>query len=253
MPLVKNEGTNWDIPIEEFNWRIATAKKDLTAARYVPYPDARTVAKHLDRIFGWENWADQYELVTHPNAQKPGILCTLTITIPPETYITKQGVGHLTDIEPWKGGESDAFKRAAAKLGVGRNAYDVPEVWGPVKEFNGKAYAPKGVEKELVAKAKKLLAEGEKPERDADTETPPLAPEADPQYAVSQEDWDALMSHMKAMDKNSKGVIIEWWGEHGDGKAKPKRDIAQDVYDKLMERVIIEALEGNAVEDEAPF
>src|SRR3990167_6772750 len=37
--------------------------------------------------------------------------------------------GGMDDDEPFKGAYSDAFKRAAVKLGIGRDLYDTPKFW----------------------------------------------------------------------------------------------------------------------------
>jgi hypothetical protein len=82
------------------------------------YITARTVMNRLDDILGPHNWTDDYEPCGH------ALKCFLTITLPDGTKVTKTGVGGKAGMgdegDDEKSAESDAFKRAASKIGVGR-------------------------------------------------------------------------------------------------------------------------------------
>ncbi len=101
------------------------------------YATARTVANRLDEVLGPENWEPE-PLPWNDVAVK----YRLTITLPDGSKSTKYAVGSKTILftggksegkvdkgEADKGGDSDAFKRAAAMFGVGRYLYNegVPE------------------------------------------------------------------------------------------------------------------------------
>ena len=49
---------DFDMPLAETRWKIRTLNKDAEKpeALYVPYWDARDVARKLDEIFGWDGW-----------------------------------------------------------------------------------------------------------------------------------------------------------------------------------------------------
>jgi hypothetical protein len=113
------------------------------------YVTARTVMNRLDDVLGPENWWDSYHATEH------SVLCKLTIRIPDGSIITKEDAGGYAGMETRtrtgemvrddendeKSGYSDAFKRAAAKFGVGRYLYrdGVPEF---VRERVGEPAAP---------------------------------------------------------------------------------------------------------------
>lgn len=235
---------HWDIPVEELEWRIQHAKEGKDKALYVPYPNARTVAKHLDLIFGWDGWSDSYEIVESSKVKEVGIVCTLTVVTETGHETVKTGFGTATDIEAWKGGESDAFKRAAAKLGVGRNVYDLEMVWARVDWSNGRAYKPRGIEPELAR-----IALGQKPSQPPAATTPPK-PEPKVEYEVSDKQWKMYVDLMGALDSDGKKLIVEWWGVHGDGK-KPERDMKAKVFTELLQRVQVQALGGEEVSTSA--
>lgn len=82
------------------------------------YITAAQAMNRLDEVLGPENWEDKYELCNM------GAICTIKITLPDETVVAKQGFGGGADMadgsDDFKSVESDAFKRAATKFGVGR-------------------------------------------------------------------------------------------------------------------------------------
>lgn len=85
------------------------------------YLDARDVMDRLDQVIGHENWTDKYV-----ETASGRVICTITIAVDinGKRYVIEKsdGAGD-TSIEGEKGGISDAFKRAAAKFGVGRYLY----------------------------------------------------------------------------------------------------------------------------------
>lgn len=89
--------------------------------RQLKYVTARTVMNRLDEAIGPENWWDAYE------QSERSVVCKLTLRLPGGPMITKVDVGGHAGMQDEgddeKSGFSDAFKRAAAKFGVGRYLY----------------------------------------------------------------------------------------------------------------------------------
>jgi len=118
------------IPPDKVRWKIQTWNHDTQKPRalYVPYFDARDVEDALDDLFGWERWSTKMTFAEIKGV--PFCICELTV-YPPNggAAVVKTDAAPLTDIESIKGGVSDSLKRAAAQLGVGRNAYALPSIW----------------------------------------------------------------------------------------------------------------------------
>lgn len=118
-----------------FKWRVqSTVKTDKPEVKMIAYVDARDVAEHLDNIVGAENWCDQYQEI------KGRVYCSVGIKCGNE-WVFKSDVGTESYTEKEKGESSDAFKRAAVKWGVNRDAYRVGMVTLPAKQY-GKNYFP---------------------------------------------------------------------------------------------------------------
>ncbi len=111
---------------EDIEWRVGSTNADKSKGMALPYITARAQMNRLDNILGPENWRDEY-------VQIPGgFLCGLSIRIDND-WITKWDGGGDSDIEPIKGGLSDAFKRAGVKWGLGRYLYNIPIQWVPIE------------------------------------------------------------------------------------------------------------------------
>ena len=76
----------------------------------------------FDAAFGPENWTSEFREISN------GFLCRLTVTINDRIIYREDGASK-TNIEPEKGGISDAMKRAAVQFGLGRCLYDYPRVF----------------------------------------------------------------------------------------------------------------------------
>jgi Rad52/22 family double-strand break repair protein len=85
------------------------------------YVTARTVMNRLDDVLGPENWTEEY--VPGENS----VMCKLTVTLPDGMQLSKSDAGGYAGMadqgDDDKSGFSDAFKRAAVKLGVARYLY----------------------------------------------------------------------------------------------------------------------------------
>lgn len=111
-------------------YRVGATSKDKTKGIAVFYIDSREVQKRLDDICGIDGWQTKF-LPTDK-----GVVCELSIRMPDGTWITKSDGGVYTEkITPFKGGCSDALKRAAVQFGIGRYLYYIPNQWYPLNEY----------------------------------------------------------------------------------------------------------------------
>ncbi len=139
------------------------------SGRQLQYVTARTIMNRLDDVLGPENWYDSYE------SRENSVLCKLTIRLPDGELLTKQDAGGCAGLadsgDDDKSAFSDALKRAAVKLGIGRYLYGdgVPkfsQASSPASNGhhsangNGKATAPPRTGKELYARVKTESANG---------------------------------------------------------------------------------------------
>lgn len=118
-----------------FKWRVQSAipKNNPTQVQMIAYVDARDVAEHLDSIVGAENWQDKYYDV------KGNLFCSIGIKIGSE-WVWKTDCGTESRTEKEKGESSDAFKRAAVKWGINRDAYRVGMLKLPCKQYGSQYY-----------------------------------------------------------------------------------------------------------------
>jgi hypothetical protein len=93
----------------------------------IAYLDARLVEDRLDAVFGPGGWQDAYTVL--PSGD---VVCTLRVRIDGE-WIVKSDVGGQSEQQDEgdrvKAAFSDALKRAAVKLGVGRYLYRLGGQW----------------------------------------------------------------------------------------------------------------------------
>jgi hypothetical protein len=108
------------IQSNEIEWRVqqqtSTGKLII-----VPYINNRCVMQRFDAAFGPTNWTSEFREIGN------GFICRLTVTVDKKTVYREDGASK-TNIEPEKGGISDAMKRAAVQFGLGRCLYDYPKV-----------------------------------------------------------------------------------------------------------------------------
>lgn len=112
-------------PADSVHWlpRIVKGNRALAIA----YIDARAIMQRLDSVLGIGNWQDEYEVLAGGSVK-----CRLSLKIDGE-WVHKTDVGSQSEQadegDKMKAGFSDALKRAAIKIGVGRYLYRVPAVW----------------------------------------------------------------------------------------------------------------------------
>lgn len=109
------------IQSNEIEWRVQS-QTSTGKLIVVPYINNRCVMHRFDAAFGPENWTSEFREISN------GFLCRLTVTINDRTIYREDGASK-TNIEPEKGGISDAMKRAAVQFGLGRCLYDYPRVF----------------------------------------------------------------------------------------------------------------------------
>jgi hypothetical protein len=83
------------------------------------YLTSRDVMKRLDDVVGIGGWKDSIKFDQHT------AVCHLSIKIDDE-WITKSDASGESNFEAEKGAAATAFKRAAAKFGIGRYLYYLP-------------------------------------------------------------------------------------------------------------------------------
>lgn len=93
------------------------------AGRTFRYITARVAMNRLDEILGGDNWKDEY------TETEKGLKCRLWFRVPgTEEWIWKEDGGASAGMQEADNDEksaySDAFKRAAVKLGIGRYLYN---------------------------------------------------------------------------------------------------------------------------------
>jgi|TARA_R100000750_G_scaffold14367_1_gene9433 hypothetical protein len=99
-------------PFKNVKWR-----KGYKNGKDLVYIDARDVMDRLDTVFGVDGWQTKYEYLGGR------MICNLSVQFN-DTWITKSDGADDSSIEGAKGGISDALKRAAVLLGIGRYLYN---------------------------------------------------------------------------------------------------------------------------------
>ena len=119
----------------EIEWRVLHTTKDKSKGQVAAYVDSRAIQDRLDAVLGRENWQNRFCTVQGKDNASTTQVCELSIYYPNRgEWITKSNGAGNTDIEPVKGGLSNAFKRAASMWGVGRYLYDLKNLWVPLKD-----------------------------------------------------------------------------------------------------------------------
>lgn len=112
-------------PPDAVHWKPLSVKSNRALA--AAYLDARAVMQRLDCVFGVGGWKDAYQLVNGGS-----VVCTLSVKVDGE-WVDKTDVGSQSeqpdDGDKMKAAFSDALKRAAIKLGIGRYLYKLPRQW----------------------------------------------------------------------------------------------------------------------------
>lgn len=151
----------YPFPVEDIEFRVLRTNKAKTEGYIAAYVDSRAIQRRLDKVVGWENWQNDFDVTQSAPNGEPTFVCKLSIySTEKGEWLTKSNGAGTTDIEPIKGGLSSAFKRAASMWGIGRYLYDMKDIKCPVDQ--GK-YIPDNekymLEQKYIKFIDKLLAE----------------------------------------------------------------------------------------------
>ncbi|OQA04927.1 MAG: Single-stranded DNA-binding protein DdrA [bacterium ADurb.Bin400] len=113
---------------EDIEWRVGVMNADRTSGTALPYVTNRAIQDRLDGVTGPQNWRNEFE-----KWNDKGVKCGISIRFDGE-WVTKYDGADEPNIEPTKGGFSDAMKRAAVQWGIGRYLYSMPIVWVPLEQ-----------------------------------------------------------------------------------------------------------------------
>lgn len=173
-------------PASDIEWRTAYNSGDKTKGFAVPFVDSRAIQERLDKIFGPENWQNEFAVSPSAEDNSSAYVCTISVYSPERNeWIKKSDGSGATDIEPVKGGLSGALKRAASVLGIGRYLYDLEGLWVEIEQ-RGKSYVIKESEyKKLAVHYNKQMAERKKGFKAESTENPPAEQPKAPDAAVN--------------------------------------------------------------------
>lgn len=107
----------------EIEWRVQSQGKNKTGGQVwcqvLAYVDARALQNRLDDVFTPFGWEDKYEPLGDD------FICTLTVDLNGKK-VSKQNGASKSQVEGFKGGISNSFKRVCASgFGIGRYLYDL--------------------------------------------------------------------------------------------------------------------------------
>lgn len=112
----------------DLEWRFQSAGKGQQGGTMLPYVTARAVMDRLDSVVQPGNWSTKVWADPGPLAERTWY-CELTVKLADGRVMTQVDVADATQIEPSKGGSSDALKRVAVKVGIGRYLYFLPKFY----------------------------------------------------------------------------------------------------------------------------
>jgi hypothetical protein len=168
-----------EFPAEDIEWRIQQSgmKNGKPWAKILAYITNRAIMDRLDAVCGPENWRNEFSF-----APFEGFMCGISIRIG-EEWVTKWDGAEKSDIEPFKGGLSNAMKRAAVQWGMGRYLYHWDTAWA---DFDGQGVYSAKIENQwykwsppFVPAPKKGILDIPEPTHEELREPPMFAPEPD--------------------------------------------------------------------------
>ena len=119
----------------EIEWRVLRTNKDRTKGQVAAFVDSRAIQKRLDETLGRENWQNHFSTAPGKDTHSTTYICEISIYYrDKKEWITKSDGAGCTDVEPVKGGLSNAFKRAASMWSIGRYLYELKNIWVALDE-----------------------------------------------------------------------------------------------------------------------
>jgi len=118
-------------PASNIDWRIQQSGISQAGnpwAMCLAYITNRAIMDRFDEVCGKENWENHF--LPGPDG---GVLCGISIKCG-DKWVTKWDGAGKTEIDPIKGGNSGAMKRAAVQWGPGRYLYNLDAMWAQVAE-----------------------------------------------------------------------------------------------------------------------
>ena len=121
------------LPDDMLEWRVSrevgTPGSRFHGVVVLCYLTSRAVQDTFDDFFGQSGWQLHQEPIAVGGDD--GFRASILVRLPDGeglgvSWIRKDGIGACSDIEPLKGGASDAEKRAAVEWGLGRYLYRLP-------------------------------------------------------------------------------------------------------------------------------
>ena len=175
---------------EDYEWRINSIfdnKAKGPSATVLCYITSRGAMNRLDEVMGIDGWQDTYEFL--PVEGGFNIVCHLSLKLNGE-WVTKTDGAPQTHVEAFKGGVSDAFKRACVKWGIGRLLYELENTYVEIK-----INRPTGIDKARIkyVNDKRTGVKGY-------WVTPPM-----PKWAIATE--QKITKSPTSGDMNTKGVF----------------------------------------------
>lgn len=117
-------------PPEDIEWRVQQSGYDKNGkawALIMPYVTNRAIQDRLDNVFGVMGWSNELRTVND------SFLCGITVSQEGKT-VTKWDGADQTDVESFKGGISNAMKRAGVQFGIGRYLYKLDTCFADLME-----------------------------------------------------------------------------------------------------------------------
>ena len=121
----------------QIRYRVGSKGRD-NSAMMLAYVDARMVHMRLDQTVGPFNWSNEIRIVGN------AYISDITLKFTNHT-VTRSDGADATQVEPVKGGISDAFKRTGVLFGIGAYLYRMPNIFVPMKQ-NGKYPTDEGMD-----------------------------------------------------------------------------------------------------------
>lgn len=116
-------------PSKDIEWKVQLSNKGNNGnyALVVAYVTNRAIQNRLDDVFGLAGWKNAYKEFSG------GIVCELSVKINGE-WITKSDGAEPSAFDAFKGGLSNAMKRAAVQIGIGRYLYQLDAMYVSVHQ-----------------------------------------------------------------------------------------------------------------------
>lgn len=224
----------------EIKWKAQVVRGNRAMA--VPYVDARVVEDRLDAVFGVDGWQDTYTVLDNHS-----VVCTLRVRVGQE-WIAKTDVGSQSE-QPDEGDRlkaafSDALKRAAVKLGIGRYLYRLGHQWvdydPQTRQFKGTPRLPDSA----LPKGKGKAPAKPEPSKSAANGSA----DAPPSGKITREQWDEIKSALARSNIKQSVMLAHFGYERGS-------DIPEGDFHNVLEaaqkppRALIERAKQMATEE----